>query len=103
MMLPTPVYAGKAYLMPVGEVMGLYSQHCGKFAVQAECSDKDVDVTASVDGNKMYLHIVNTNAHSAIPLKIDAGGRSIPPGTTAEARVYYGRSCLLFYLFNVDF
>lgn len=77
MMLPTPVYAGKAYLMPVGEVMGLYSQHCGKFAVQAECSDKDVDVTASIDGNKMYLHIVNTNAHSAIPLKINASGRSI--------------------------
>lgn len=26
----------------------------------------------------------------------------VQPGTTGEARVYYGRSCLWFYLFNVD-
>ena len=32
----------------------------------------------------------------------DEQGRVIPPGTTAEARIYYGRSCLWFYLFNVD-
>lgn len=30
------------------------------------------------------------------------GGREIPPGATAEARIYYGRSCLWFYLFNID-
>lgn len=29
-------------------------------------------------------------------------GFTIPPGTTAEARIYYGRSCLWFYLFNID-
>lgn len=32
----------------------------------------------------------------------DPRGHTIPPGTTAEARIYYGRSCLWFYLFNVD-
>jgi len=32
----------------------------------------------------------------------DAGEHIIPPGTTAEARIYYGKSCLWFYLFNVD-
>jgi len=32
----------------------------------------------------------------------DAGDYSIPPGTTAEARIYYGRSSLWFYLFNLD-
>lgn len=32
----------------------------------------------------------------------DNGGRSIPPGATAEARIYYGRSCLWFFLFNID-
>lgn len=32
----------------------------------------------------------------------DSGGREIPPGATAEARIYYGRSCLWFYLFNID-
>jgi multidrug efflux pump subunit AcrA (membrane-fusion protein) len=32
----------------------------------------------------------------------DDQGFVIPPGTTAEARIYYGRSCLWFYLFNID-
>ncbi len=30
----------------------------------------------------------------------DAQGLEIPPGTTAEARIYYGTSCFWFYLFN---
>ncbi|MBN2449667.1 MAG: efflux RND transporter periplasmic adaptor subunit [Lentisphaeria bacterium] len=29
-------------------------------------------------------------------------GYTISPGTTAEARIYYGRSCLWFYLLNID-
>ncbi|MDX9981524.1 MAG: hypothetical protein RBU25_15990 [Lentisphaeria bacterium] len=29
-------------------------------------------------------------------------GFAISPGTTAEARIYYGHSCLWFYLFNID-
>lgn len=33
----------------------------------------------------------------------DSGERVIPPGTTAEARIYYGKSSLWFYLFNLDF
>ncbi|MCK5801967.1 MAG: HlyD family efflux transporter periplasmic adaptor subunit [Lentisphaeria bacterium] len=35
----------------------------------------------------------------------DSQGKTIPPGTTAEARVYYGeagRSYLWYYLFNID-
>lgn len=30
----------------------------------------------------------------------DAQGLEIPPGTTAEARIYYGTSCFWLYLFN---
>ena len=33
----------------------------------------------------------------------DPGEYVIPPGTTAEARIYYGKSCLWLYLFNIDF
>jgi len=32
----------------------------------------------------------------------DSQGKDIPPGTTAEARIYYGTSSLWFYLFNID-
>ena len=86
MMLPTPVYAAKPYLMPVGEVMGLYSAHCGKFAVSAVCDDKDVDVTASVDGNKVYLHIVNTNAHCSASIPLEVEGKIIVKATAWEIK-----------------
>jgi len=32
----------------------------------------------------------------------DAGGRNVPVGTTADARVHYGKSCLLSYLLGLD-
>jgi len=32
----------------------------------------------------------------------DSQDLDIQPGTTAEARIYYGSSCLWFYLFNID-
>ncbi|NLZ60642.1 MAG: HlyD family secretion protein, partial [Lentisphaerae bacterium] len=32
----------------------------------------------------------------------DPGERSIPPGTTAEARIYYGKSNLWLFLLNLD-
>jgi multidrug resistance efflux pump len=32
----------------------------------------------------------------------DPGKRDIPPGTTAEARIYYGKSSLWLYIFNID-
>lgn len=32
----------------------------------------------------------------------DPGELTIPPGTTAEARIYYGKSSLWLYIFNVD-
>ncbi|MBQ7178273.1 MAG: efflux RND transporter periplasmic adaptor subunit [Victivallales bacterium] len=47
-----------------------------------------------VDGNSTYRVAYCT---------FDAGANEIPPGTTAEARIYYGRSCLWLYLFNIDF
>jgi multidrug resistance efflux pump len=31
-----------------------------------------------------------------------SGEHDVPPGTTAEARVYYGRSCLWLYFFGLD-
>ncbi|MBQ7396340.1 MAG: hypothetical protein IJW08_07360 [Lentisphaeria bacterium] len=86
MMLPTPVHAGKAYLMPVGEVMGLYSAHCGKFAADAVCDDKDIDVTASVDGNKLYLHIVNTNAHHSVNVPLEVEDKKVVRATAWEIK-----------------
>jgi multidrug resistance efflux pump len=32
----------------------------------------------------------------------DPKGYSVPPGTTAEADIYYGKTCLWFFLFGLD-
>lgn len=58
-------------------------------------------------GNVEYLRSViqmdGNSTYRVAYCSFDAGERVIPPGTTAEARIYYGKSCLWFYLFNVDF
>ena len=46
-----------------------------------------------VDGNSTYRVAYCT---------FSPGNNVIPPGTTAEARIYYGKSCLWLYLFNLD-
>jgi multidrug resistance efflux pump len=32
----------------------------------------------------------------------EANGFHVPPGTTAEAKIFYGQSCFWFYLFGID-
>ncbi len=57
-------------------------------------------------GNVQYMKGViqsqGANNYRVAYCSFDTGGRDIPPGTTAEARIYYGKSCLWFYLFNID-
>jgi len=32
----------------------------------------------------------------------DSQNHAVPPGTTAEAKIYYGKTCLWFFLFGLD-
>ncbi len=42
------------------------------------------------------------NTYRVAYCNFEADTHLIPPGTTAEARIYYGKSCLWLYVFNVD-
>ena len=57
-------------------------------------------------GELQYLKNViqadGSSTYRVVYCSFDPGEHVIPPGTTAEARIYYGKSCLWFYLFNVD-
>jgi alpha-N-arabinofuranosidase len=68
-----PVPGGEAYLMPVARVMSLYRHHTGENALTVLSSPSDLDVTASCTGDRLFLHIVNTNRtqdiHTIIRLK----------------------------------
>lgn len=57
-------------------------------------------------GTVEYLrNVIQTEAQTTYRVaycSFDPGLYTVQPGTTAEARLYYGRSCLWFYLFNID-
>lgn len=76
-MLPTPAYAFRPYLMPVGEVMGLFSRHCGKFAVPVICTEPYADITASMDKDRIFLHIVNTSPEHDVELPLCITSRTV--------------------------
>lgn len=56
-----PVPGGRSFLMPVGMVMSLYRRHAGEKAVRVMQTPGGLDVTASRTGDKVVLHVVNTN------------------------------------------
>lgn len=71
----------KAYLMPVGRVMGLYAKHVGKHGVAAS-APPELDVAASRTGGRVYLHVVNTSMDQCHTARFDVGGAA-PSGGKA--------------------
>ena len=59
-------------MMPVASVMALFGRHQGKQAVDVTY-DGALDIVASRTGNKIFLHIANTDMNSAQELKLDVG------------------------------
>ncbi len=51
-----PVPGGRPFLMPVGMVTGLYRKHVGKQAVTVRNTQTDLEVTASRNGDRLFLH-----------------------------------------------
>lgn len=84
LMLPTPIWSGTPFLMPVGQVMALFGNHTGTYAISVRCSNSDVDVTASLDGDRIFLHLVNTSAHHAVHLPLTVQGRTIREAVAHE-------------------
>ncbi len=72
LMIPTPVATGEVYMMPVACIMALFGRHQGKYAVDVTY-DGALDVVASRTGNKIFLHIANTDMNAAQELKLDVG------------------------------
>jgi membrane fusion protein, multidrug efflux system len=56
----------------------------------------------TVEHLRNAIQAEGTTTYRVAYCSFDAQGYDIQPGTTAEARLYYGRSCLWFYLLNID-
>ena len=70
-----------AYFQPVGTVMHLFGKYQGKQAIDIDCPG--LDATASRTGNKIYLHLVNTDMYAAKTLDL-----SLDTGTIADVKMY---------------
>ncbi len=81
--LMIPVPGGSPFLMPVAMVMGLYRKHSGKEAVAVVTSPADLDATASRTGDRLFLHVVNTNRTRSVQTAFQVRGRK-----PAQGRVY---------------
>jgi hypothetical protein len=78
-MLPVP--GGRAFAMPVAKVMALYRKHTGQSFLNVSDAPADLDVTASRSGDKVFVHVINTNRTTSRNAAIAVAGRSLRSGT----------------------
>lgn len=83
-MIPTPIWRGRAFMMPVARVMALYRRHVGKKAVGVVSVPEGLDATASRTGNRIFLHVVNTRRTQAIEAEFKVKGMEITSGRMVE-------------------
>jgi alpha-N-arabinofuranosidase len=79
-----PVPGGPSFLLPVALVMSLYRHHSGENAVTVAAAPADLDVTASRTGDRVYLHVVNTNRTRSVAADLGVQGKSIRSGRVFE-------------------
>ncbi len=81
-----PVPGGESYMMPVALVMALYRHHTGEQAVGVTKAPDGLDVTASRTGDRVFLHVVNTNRDRSVTAKLAIEGTSIRSGRDLRTR-----------------
>ena len=62
------------YLLPVGHVMRLFRTQSGTHGLKAECAQESLAVSASRAGNRVYIHVTNTDIVHDAAIDIDLGG-----------------------------
>jgi alpha-L-arabinofuranosidase len=73
-LIPTSKGRGRAFMQPVARVMSLYRHHVGSRAVRVAKCPEGLDVTASRDGNRFFLHVINTSRDRAVDAQFRVEG-----------------------------
>lgn len=77
-MIPTP--SGRSFMMPVAMIMSLYRKHTGQNSLHINSTDKNLDITASRTGNRIFLHVVNINRTESVAAQFKVEGVKILSG-----------------------
>jgi hypothetical protein len=83
-MIPVPKGNNRAYLQPVARVMALYRRHIGTHAVSVVGTPDGLDVVASRRGDRMFVHVANTQRTKAVATGFQVDGRIVRGGRVFE-------------------
>ena len=75
-----PVPSGKSFMMPVAMAMSLYRKHAGNKAIAVTGAPDGLDAVASRTGDKVYLHVVNTQRTRSAKARFKVDGMKIVSG-----------------------
>lgn len=78
------ISGGTSYLRPVASVMRLFKRVNGKQGVAVTSRPSDLDIAASRTGNKLYLHVANTNYNRSVGASFSVPGMTVGGGKVYE-------------------
>jgi hypothetical protein len=78
------VPSGVSYLLPVGAVMRLFKRHNGTQGVTVKSAPSSLDIAASREGNKLFLHVANMNYNGATEATFAVDGFVAKSGRVIE-------------------
>jgi alpha-L-arabinofuranosidase len=78
------VPGGVSYLLPAGAVMRLFKKYNGKQGLAVTSAPDQLDVVASRNQNKFYLHVANQNYSKSVAATFSVAGKSLIAGRVFE-------------------
>ncbi len=79
-----PVPRGKSFLLPVGSIMRLYKKNIGTHGLSILSSPPGLDIAASRNNNKIFLHVLNMNYKDPVKAGFSVDGAAITGGKVLE-------------------
>jgi hypothetical protein len=78
------VPSGVSYLLPVGAVMRLFKRHNGTHGVTVKSAPANLDLAASRQGRRIFLHVANLNYDGSTEATFAVEGLSVTGGRVHE-------------------
>ncbi len=75
---------GASYLTPAGAVARLFRRHAGTHGLAVKSAPSGLDIAASGTGDKVFLHVVNTDYRHAVDAAFEVAGRQVNAGRVLE-------------------
>ena len=79
-----PVPGGRSFMMPVARIMCLYRHHTGEKGLTVSSSPPELDVTAGRTGNRVFLHVINTDRTASVKTQLAVEKMKIISGQVFE-------------------